>query len=60
MEMDSFKSQILNGVLMGSGIKMKSYKPVSEIECVSVSIVFVLNVHIPTYLGSRGKHFFWN
>jgi hypothetical protein len=58
MEMDSYKSQILDGVLMGSGTKTKLYKPVSQIACASVSIFFVLNVHIPTYLDSRGKHFF--
>jgi hypothetical protein len=45
---------------MGSGTKMKLYEPVSQIACISVSIFFVLNVHIPVYLGSRGKHFFWN
>ncbi len=44
----------------GSGTKKKSYKPASQIACISVSIVLVLNVHIPTYLGSRKKPFFWN
>jgi hypothetical protein len=34
MEMDSYKSQILDGVLVQ---KMKSYEPVSQIACVSVS-----------------------
>ncbi len=58
MDMDSYKSRILNGFLMGSGTKTKSYKPVSQIACVSVSIFFLLKVHIPAYLGSRGKHFF--
>ncbi len=38
LEMDSYKSQILDGVLMGSGTKTKSYEPVSQIECISVSI----------------------
>jgi hypothetical protein len=45
---------------MGSGTKTKSYEPVSQIACISVSIFLVLNVHIPTYLVSRGKPFFWN
>jgi hypothetical protein len=60
MEMDSHKSRILDGVLMGSGTKTKLYEPVSQIACVIVSIFFVLNVHIPAYLGSRGKPFFRN
>jgi hypothetical protein len=60
MEMALYKSRISDGVLMGSDTKMKSYEPVSQIACVSVSIFFVLNVYIPAYLGSRGKHFFWN
>jgi hypothetical protein len=58
MEIDLYKSQISDGGPMGSGTKTKSYEPVSQIACVSVSIFFVLNVHIPAYLGSRGKHFF--
>jgi hypothetical protein len=29
MGMDSYKSQILDGILMGSGTKTKLYKPVS-------------------------------
>ncbi len=38
MEMDSYKSQISDGVMMGlAGTKMKSYKPVSQIACASVS-----------------------
>jgi hypothetical protein len=60
MEIDMFKSRILDGVLMGSGTKTKSYEPVSQIACVIVSIFFVLNVHISAYLGSRGKPFFWH
>jgi hypothetical protein len=44
----------------GSGRKTKSYKPVAQIACVSVSIVLVLNVHIPVYLGSRRKPFLQN
>ncbi len=44
----------------GSGTKTKSYVPVSQIACVSVSNVLVLIVHISVYLGSRGKPFFWN
>ncbi len=58
MEMDSYKSQILDGVLMGSGTKTSSFEPVSQIACVSVLIFSILNAHIPAYLGSRGKHFF--
>jgi hypothetical protein len=46
-------------ILMESGTKTKSYKPVSQIACVCVSFVLVLNVHIPLYLGSRRKPFFW-
>ncbi len=57
MEMDSYKSQILDGVLMGSGTKTKSYKPVSQIACVSVSVYLVLNVHIPAYLAQGGSTF---
>ncbi len=38
MEMDSYKSQISDGVLMGSGTKTKSYEPVSQIACVRVSM----------------------
>ncbi len=45
-------------VLMESGIKMKFYKPVSQIACLCVSFFLVLNIHIPLYLDSRGKHFF--
>jgi hypothetical protein len=43
---------------MGSGTKTKSNEPVSQIARVSVSTFFILNLHIPAYLGSRGKHFF--
>ena len=58
MDMDLYKSRILDGVLLGSGTKTKLYEPVSQIACVSVSIFFLLNLHILAYLGSRGKHFF--
>jgi hypothetical protein len=44
----------------GSGTNTKLYEPVSQIACVSVSIFLILIVHIPAYLGSRGKPFFWN
>jgi hypothetical protein len=54
MEMDSYKSQILDGVLMGSGAKTKLYEPG---QCLNF---LVLNVHILAYLGSRGKPFFQN
>jgi hypothetical protein len=39
----------------GSGKKTKSYEPVSQIACISVSVFFVLNELIPTYLGTRGN-----
>jgi hypothetical protein len=42
----------------GSGTKMKSYKPVSQIAYVNVSFFLVLNVHIPAYLGSMGRPLF--
>jgi hypothetical protein len=38
MEVDSDKSRILDGVLMGSGTKANSYELVSQIACISVSI----------------------
>ncbi len=60
MEMDLYKSRILDGVLISSGTKTKLYEPVSQIACFCVLIFFVLNVHIPEYLGSRGKPFFRN
>jgi hypothetical protein len=43
---------------MESGTKTKLYESVSQIACVCVSFVLVLNVHIPLYLGSRKKPFF--
>jgi hypothetical protein len=58
--MDSYKSRISDGILIGSGTKTKPYEPMSQIACISVSNVFVLNVHIPAYIGSRGKPFFRN
>ncbi len=45
MEMDSYKSRILDGVLVGSGTKTKSYKPVSQIAFVSVSIFCAKRTH---------------
>jgi hypothetical protein len=45
---------------MGSGTRTKLYEPVSQTACISVSIFFILNVHSPAYLGSRGKPFFLN
>ncbi len=51
----SLDSQMV--VQMESGTKTKSYKPVSQITCVCVSFVLVLNVHIPLYLSSRRKPF---
>ncbi len=46
----------------GSGTKTKSYELVSQIACVSRQCLnfLVLNVHIPAYLGSRGKPLFRN
>jgi hypothetical protein len=58
MEMDSYKSRISDGGPDGSGTKTKSYEPVSQITCISVSINLVLNVLILAYLGSRGEPFF--
>ncbi len=46
-------------VLMESGTKTKPYKHVSQISCIGVSFLGVLNIHIPLYLGSRRKPFFW-
>ncbi len=40
--MDSYKSRILDGVLMGSGNKTKSYEPVSQIAKRTHSRVFGL------------------
>jgi hypothetical protein len=59
MGMDLSKSRFLDDCPDGSGTKTKSYKPVSQIVRARVSIFLVLNVHIPTYLGSRGEPFFW-
>ncbi len=59
MGMDLHKSQFLDGCPDGSGTKTKSYEPcLKAYGC--VSILLVLNVHNPTYLGSRGKPFFLN
>ncbi len=52
----SLKSRMV--VLMESGTNTKFYKPVSQIACICVLFVLVLNIHIPLYLDSRGKHFF--
>jgi hypothetical protein len=45
-------------VLMESGTNTKFYKPVSQIACICVSFILVLNIHIPLYLDSRGEPFF--
>jgi hypothetical protein len=45
MEMDLYKSQILDGVLMVLWYKRKLYKRVSQIACVSVSIVGTKRIH---------------
>ncbi len=39
--------------------KTKLYKPMSQIACICVSFFWVLNIHIPAYLGSRRKPFAW-
>jgi hypothetical protein len=59
MEMDSYKSRILDGVLMGSGTKMKSHEPVLQIACVSVSI-FCTNCTLSRVPGFMGEALFWN
>jgi hypothetical protein len=59
MGMDSYKSPFLDGCPDGSGTKTKTYKPVSQIVR-PISNFLLLNVHIPAYLVSRGKPFFWN
>jgi hypothetical protein len=46
-------------VLMESGTNTKFYELVSQITCVCVPFILVLNIHIPLYLDSRGKPFFW-
>ncbi len=56
MEMDSYKSRILDGVLVKKWNRMSRCLKLH----VSVSQFLVLNVHIPAYLGSRGKPFLWN
>ncbi len=56
MEMDSYKSQILDGVLVQKQNRMS--------QCLkwhaTVSPFLVLNIHIPAYLDSRWKPFFQN
>jgi hypothetical protein len=52
----SLNSQMV--VLMESGSNTKLYEPVSQIACVCVSIILVINIHIPLYLHSKGKPFF--
>jgi hypothetical protein len=56
MEMDSYKSRILDGILVQKQNRtsrcLKSHASVSQ--------CLVLNVHIPAYLGSRVKPFFQN
>jgi hypothetical protein len=59
MGMDLYKSQFLDGCHDGSGTKTNLYKPLSQIVWAHVSIFLVLNVHIPAYLGSKRKPFFW-
>ncbi len=58
MRMDSYKSQFSDGCPVVSGKKTKSQEPVSQYVQTRVSILLVLNVHIPAYLGSRGSPFF--
>ncbi len=58
MDMDLYKSWFLDGCPDGSGTKTKPYEHVSQIACLFVSFFWVLNVHIPLYLGSRRQSFF--
>jgi hypothetical protein len=58
MGMDLYKYRFLDGCPDGSGTKTKLYAPMSQIVRARISILLVLNVHIPMYLGSRGKPFF--
>jgi hypothetical protein len=51
--MGSYKSQILDGVLV-----QKQNRTSRCLKLHSVSIILVLNVHIPAYLGSGGSRFF--
>jgi hypothetical protein len=54
MEMDSYKSQISDSVLV-----QKQNRRAVVSNCMRQCLNFlVLNVHIPAYLGSRGKPFF--
>ncbi len=56
MEMDFHKSRILDGVLA-----QKQNLRAGVSNCMHQCLNFlVLNVHIPAYLGSRGKPFFLN
>ncbi len=59
MEMDSYKSQILDGVLMVLVQKQYCTSPCLESYSPCLNL-FGTNIHIPAYLGSRGKPFFWN
>ncbi len=54
MEMDSYKSQILDGVLVQNEIVQASVSNCMR-QCLND---LVLNIHIPAYLGSRGKPFY--
>jgi hypothetical protein len=54
MEMDLYKSQFLDGVL----VQKKNCTSRCLKLHASVSQFLGLNVHIPAYLGSRGKPFF--
>ena len=53
MEMDLYKSRILDGVLVQNKILWAGVSNRMH-QCLNF---LVLNVHIPTYLGSRGKPF---
>ncbi len=58
MEMDSYKSQILDSVLMSSGTKTKLYKLVSQIACVSVSIFLYKMYTFPHTWAQGGSTYF--
>ncbi len=60
MEMDSYKSQILDGVSWWFWYKNKIVQAGGS-NCMRQCLNFlVLNIHIHVNLGSRGKSFFQN
>ncbi len=57
MEMDSNKSQILDGVLMVLVYNQNCTSPCLKLYSTCLKCL-VLNAHIPAYLGSRGEDLF--